>query len=80
MQQGLDRGAQQGIRQGVQRTVANILRARFGELDAELAAAVEQLAALPDEELAIALVQLSREALLAKVRTADEESPRPEGD
>jgi flagellar biosynthesis/type III secretory pathway protein FliH len=70
---GLLEGEQRGIREGEQRAqrqfVENLLRGRFGELDAELATIVDPLLALPTDELTSVMLQLStlsREELIAR--------------
>ena len=58
--------AQREAQQERLRFVADILRVRFGEIDAELAEIVEAIATLPSEEFTPLLLQLSREELLAR--------------
>ncbi len=57
---------QQGIQQGERLVVENLLKARFGELDAELSALVDSILTFPPEEFTPLLLQLSRENLLSK--------------
>ncbi len=67
--EGEQRGIQQGIQQGERLVLENMLRVRFGELDEQLAAIIEPILALPPEEFAPLLLQLSnlsREELLAR--------------
>ncbi|MGA9382413.1 MAG: hypothetical protein WBV73_26940 [Phormidium sp.] len=54
---------QEGIQQGIRLVVENVVKARFGELDAELSALIDSMLTLPPEELAPLLLQLSREEL-----------------
>ena len=74
-QRGIQQGVQQGIQQGAQQerqtTIENFLKARFGPLDDRLVAIIQPFAALPSQEYAallMQLTQLSREALLEKFR------------
>ena len=74
-QRGIQQGVQQGIQQGAQQerqtTIENFLKARFGTLDDRLVAIIPPFAALPPQEYAallMQLTQLSREALLEKFR------------
>jgi len=57
---------QEGVQQEKLRFVTNLLRVRFGEIDEELAAIVEEIAILPSEEFTPLLLQLSREELLER--------------
>ncbi len=68
LEQGIQQGAQQGAQQERRQISENLLRTRFGSLDTELLAAIEQLIQLPAEELAPLLIELSRQGLLAKAR------------
>lgn len=71
MQQGMQRGMQQGMQQGERQVVANLLKARFGELDEQLNAIISQMLELPPQEYASLLLQLSsleREELLERFR------------
>ncbi|MGK7920581.1 MAG: hypothetical protein AB4080_11310 [Trichodesmium sp.] len=69
-QQGIQQGIQQGRQEGRQEEkrliVENLLRVRFGSLDDQLLGIIEQLLALPSEELSRLILELSREELLAK--------------
>lgn len=68
-QQGIERGIERGIQQGQRSIVENLLRTRFGELDAELSGIVEAILKLSPEEFAPLLLQLSnlsREELLGR--------------
>lgn len=56
----------QGREQGQREVVENLLRARFGELDEQLAAIVTPILKLPSQEYTVLLLQLSREDLLAR--------------
>ncbi|WP_448571902.1 hypothetical protein [Trichothermofontia sp.] len=53
-----------GVQQGQRQVVENLLRARFGELDAQLQAIVPAILALPPEDYTPLLLQLSRAELL----------------
>ena len=64
-QEGRQEAQQQGLQQG-QRLIENLLASRFGSLDEELAAIISPLLALPPEEFAPLLLQLSREELLSR--------------
>jgi hypothetical protein len=57
---------EEGLQQGQRQVVENLLKARFGELDDEIAARVPEIIKLPVEEYAPLLVQLSRQALLER--------------
>lgn len=67
-QEGLKEGLQEGLQEGIQaerrNVIENLLRVRFGSLDAELRVIVEPLLALSPEEFTPLLLQLSREELL----------------
>ncbi|MCT7953448.1 hypothetical protein NG798_26980, partial [Ancylothrix sp. C2] len=67
-QQGMERGIQQGIQQGERLIVENLLRSRFGELDADLSALIDSILTFPPEEFTPLLVQLSREELVSRFR------------
>ncbi len=64
--QGIEQGIQRGIPQGMRLVVENVLRARFGELDAELSALIDSILTFPPEEFTPLLLQLSREELLSR--------------
>lgn len=73
LQQKFREGKQQGIEQGIQQErrlmIENLLRFRFGELDAELTTVIEQILTLSTEEftaLILQLSQISQEELLAR--------------
>ena len=69
IQQGEQRGIQQGALQERRAMLQNLLVFRFGDLDAELTAIVEQMLALPPADLTsliMQLSQLSRGDLLAR--------------
>ncbi|MBF2014771.1 MAG: hypothetical protein IGS23_06095 [Rivularia sp. T60_A2020_040] len=66
---GAEEGIQQGVQQGQRQVVENLLKARFGELDEELAAIIEPMLQLPPQDYAALLLQLSsleREELLRR--------------
>jgi hypothetical protein len=63
LQEKLAQVEQQGMERGERLIVENLLRAKFGELDAELSALIDSMLTLPPEELAPLLLQLSREEL-----------------
>jgi hypothetical protein len=68
-EQDRQRAIEQGIQQGQRAVVENLLRTRFGELDAQLSGIVDSSIALPPEEFAALLLQLSgisREELLSR--------------
>jgi hypothetical protein len=52
--------------EGRRQVVENLLRVRFGSLDAELSVIIEPLLTLPPEEFTSLLLQLSREELIAQ--------------
>jgi hypothetical protein len=66
LQEGEERGLQQGARTERRTMIENLLRVRFGILDQELSGIIEPLVELPSEEFAVLLLQLSREELLAR--------------
>jgi hypothetical protein len=55
-----------GAEEGQHQVVENLLKARFGELDEQLAAIIEPMLQLPPQEYAGLLLQLSREELLRR--------------
>jgi len=57
---------QETQRRGQRFVVENLLKARFGELDEQLAAIIEPMLQLPPQEYAALLLQLSREELLRR--------------
>ncbi|MEH2217744.1 MAG: hypothetical protein V7K72_11640 [Nostoc sp.] len=61
---------QEGIQEGIQverrNVIENLLRVRFGSLDAELRVITEALLTLSPEEFTPLLLQLSREELLER--------------
>ena len=66
---GVELGLQQVIQQGQRQVVENLLKARFGESDEELAAIIEPMLQLPPQEYAGLLLQLpslQREELLRR--------------
>ncbi|MEB3215450.1 MAG: flagellar assembly protein H, partial [Nostocales cyanobacterium 94392] len=63
------RGIEQGMQQGQRFVVENLLKARFGELDEQLAAIIEPMLQLPPQEYASLLLKLpslQREELLRR--------------
>ncbi|GFE69456.1 hypothetical protein [Chroococcus sp. FPU101] len=69
IERGLKTGLQQGLQQGERLVVENMLKVRFGELDAELSGVIEAILALPPEEFTPLLMHLSREELVARFRS-----------
>ncbi|HEY9850018.1 MAG TPA: hypothetical protein V6D28_11205 [Leptolyngbyaceae cyanobacterium] len=67
-QKGIEQGIQRGIQQGERLIVENLLKLRFGELDAELSALIDSILTFPPEEFTPLLVQLSREELVSRFR------------
>jgi len=65
-QEAQQQGLQEGLQQGQRSVIENLLASRFGSLDEELAAIISPLLALPPEEFAPLLLQLSREELLSR--------------
>ncbi|KAF3891127.1 hypothetical protein [Tolypothrix bouteillei] len=59
-------GRLEGKLEGQRQVVENLLRVRFGSVDAQLAAIIEAILALPPEEFTPLLVQLSRQDLIAR--------------
>jgi hypothetical protein len=59
-------GEKRGLQQGERLVIENLLKFRFGSLDAELATIIEPILALSPEEFTPLLMQLSREELLAR--------------
>lgn len=70
-EEGRQEGRQEGLLIGQRLMVENLLKARFGELDAGLMRIIEPLLELPTEEVAQLLVQLSREELLTRFNNAN---------
>ncbi|MBD2184519.1 hypothetical protein [Aerosakkonema funiforme] len=68
LQEKLAQSIQQGIQQGERLVVENLLKARFGELDAELSALIDSILSFPPEEFTPLLLQLSREELVTRFR------------
>ena len=56
----------QSMQQGERLIVENVLKARFGELDAELSALIDSILTFPPEEFTPLLLQLSREELVSR--------------
>lgn len=72
LQEGRQEGQQEGVRVERRSTVQNLLKARFGELDAQLVGVVETIASLPPEaytHLLLHLPNLSREDLLSRFQS-----------
>jgi predicted transposase/invertase (TIGR01784 family) len=63
-QEALEEGRQEGQQEGQREIVEALLKARFGNLDAELAAIVPVVLKRPSAEFTPLLLQLSREELL----------------
>ncbi|WP_242048704.1 MULTISPECIES: hypothetical protein [Nostocaceae] len=59
-------GVEQGVQLGQRQVIENLLRFRFGEVDAELATVVNSLLQLSPEEFTPLCLQLTREELLAR--------------
>lgn len=69
IQQGIQQGALQGIQQERRLTIENLLKFRFGEIDASLVGVVEQMLTLSSEDfvrLIMELPQLSRSDLVSR--------------
>lgn len=64
--QRLEEATQQGRQAERRATIENLLLVRFGSLDDNLSAIIPHLLELPPEEFTRELLQLSREALLAR--------------
>ena len=60
-------------KQATRRLITNILRVRFEEVDEDLAAIIEAIASRPSEEFTPLLLQLSREELVARFSTEEDE-------
>ncbi|MEO1433081.1 MAG: hypothetical protein AAFV71_29250 [Cyanobacteria bacterium J06633_8] len=54
------------MQEGQRQVVENLLKARFGELDEQLAEIIEPMLQLPPQEYASLLLQLPREELLER--------------
>ncbi|MDJ1177968.1 hypothetical protein PJF56_03725 [Roseofilum sp. BLCC_M91] len=67
-----EEGREEGREEATLELIDNLLQARFGEVDEELAAIIEAIAALPSQEFTPLLLQRSREELLAQF------TPEPE--
>ncbi|NER32696.1 MAG: hypothetical protein F6J93_01215 [Oscillatoria sp. SIO1A7] len=68
-QQDREQAIRQGIQQGNQAIIENLLRSRFGSIDEELAAAIPPIMTLPQPEFTELLLQFSqieRQELLAR--------------
>ncbi len=69
LQEGLEQGLQQGLQQDRQRTVASLLKMRFGELDSQLNNVIQFMLKLTPEEYAQQLpllLSLSQEELIRR--------------
>lgn len=66
VQEGMDKGIQQGVVQERRNHIENIMRARFGALDPELEGIIDPLLVLPSNELTPLLLELSRSELLSR--------------
>ena len=66
VQEGMDKGIQQGVVQERRNNIENIMRARFGALDPALEGIIEPLLVLPSNELTPLLLELSRSELLSR--------------
>jgi hypothetical protein len=64
IERGIERGIEQGVEQGIHRgqrlILENLLRVRFGELDAKMPLLMERIAALSSEQFTLFLLQLSQ--------------------
>ncbi len=58
--EGVEEGVEQGIHQGQRLILENLLRVRFGELDARMPVLIERIAALSPEQFALLLLPLSQ--------------------
>ncbi|MEH1834486.1 MAG: hypothetical protein V7L29_21025 [Nostoc sp.] len=63
-QQGIQEGIREGIQAERRNVIENLLRVRFGFLDADIRVITEALLALSPQEFTPLLLQLSREELL----------------
>ena len=68
VERGRQEGRQEGTQAGQRLVVENLLKARFGEVDAQLAALISTVLTFPAEEYTPLLLQLSREQLLERFR------------
>ncbi|KAB8319142.1 hypothetical protein SD81_009550 [Tolypothrix campylonemoides VB511288] len=66
LQEGRQEGRQEGQQEGQRLVVENLLRVRFGTVDAQLLGVIEALIQLPPQEYSRLLLELSREELLAR--------------
>lgn len=62
-QQGLEQGLEQGRQQEQRLVIENLLKARFGKIDSELASIIPSLLALPTEEYTVLLLKPRQELL-----------------
>jgi len=67
-QEILEEGRQEGTQAGQRLVVENLLKVRFGEVNAQLAALISTILTFPAEEYTPLLLQLSREQLLERFR------------
>lgn len=61
---GLERGLERGLLQERQSNIMNLMRFRFGSIDATLEALIPQMMELSSEEYTRLLLQLSKEELI----------------
>ncbi len=72
--EGRVEGKLEGRLEGQRQVVENLLRVRFGSVDAQLSAIIEAILALPPEEFTPLLVQLSRQDLIARFGNSQQSS------
>lgn len=66
LREGRQEGRQEGVRAERRTTIENLLKLRFGTVDAELSSIIESMLEIPTEELLQFLLQSSRQELLAR--------------
>ena len=71
-QETIAQAEQTGIQQGEKRVIENLLRVRFGELDAELTQIIDRILLLSPEEFTPLLLQLSREELITRFQSKNQ--------
>mgnify|MGYP003493307750 FL=1 len=59
VEEGIERGVEQGIQRGQRLILENLLRVRFGELDARMPILIESISTLSPEAFTLFLLQLS---------------------
>jgi hypothetical protein len=69
----IQKGLQEGRQQGRREEVESLLTAKFGEVDPDLLAIIDQLMQLSASERARLILQLPREELIAHVQTKQTE-------